>query len=266
MGFNIVNYWMRNADNLLIAKFVGASALGYYNRAYNLMLLPVQQISQVLGRVMFPALSSMGDDHARVRTAYIRALLVINVLAVPVLVTMAATAPALVPFLWGSQWEKTVPLLQILAIAGVPQCMAVSGGWLYQSQGRTDLMFRMGLWTSAVGVATMAYGLKWGATGVAVAVLARSWILTPITLRVPCRLVGLPLRRLLRANLPTLAAAAFAGGAAWSAPLAVGLARTSPAALGVQLVVAGVLYVGAVWLIQRPVVEDVLDVARRRGS
>ncbi len=53
LGFSLVNYAGRNSDNLLIGRFLGAAPLGYYNRAYNLMLLPLQQISQVVGRVMF---------------------------------------------------------------------------------------------------------------------------------------------------------------------------------------------------------------------
>lgn len=68
-GFNMVNYWARNADNLLIGKFLGSTGLGIYNRAYALMLLPSRQLATVLGRVMFPALASIQEDHTRVRRA-----------------------------------------------------------------------------------------------------------------------------------------------------------------------------------------------------
>ena len=65
LGTNVVNYWGRNADNLLIGRFAGAASLGLYNRAFNLMSLPVQQVSMVLGRVMFPVLSTTPGSGAR---------------------------------------------------------------------------------------------------------------------------------------------------------------------------------------------------------
>src|ERR1700737_4438068 len=37
-GFQIVNYFGRNADNLLIGRFLGASQLGFYTLAYTLMV------------------------------------------------------------------------------------------------------------------------------------------------------------------------------------------------------------------------------------
>ena len=55
-GFNIVNYFGRNVDYLLIGKFLGAEALGFYSLAYKLMMVPLQNISWAISRVMFPAL------------------------------------------------------------------------------------------------------------------------------------------------------------------------------------------------------------------
>ena len=48
LGFNFVNCWARNADNMLIGRFLGAAALGYYSRAYGLMLMPITQIISVV--------------------------------------------------------------------------------------------------------------------------------------------------------------------------------------------------------------------------
>ncbi len=97
LGFSVVNYAGRNSDNLLIGRLLGATALGYYNRAYTLMLLPLQQISQVLGRVMFPALAAMQGDRERLQGAYRRVILVMTAVIMPVLVGMAAVADGLVP-------------------------------------------------------------------------------------------------------------------------------------------------------------------------
>jgi PST family polysaccharide transporter len=44
-GSMIINYLARNADNFLIGRYLGTTALGYYGLAYRLLLLPMQLIS-----------------------------------------------------------------------------------------------------------------------------------------------------------------------------------------------------------------------------
>src|SRR4030095_10140235 len=41
-GFNVLNYFTRNADNLLIGRYLGAQDLGLYDFAYRVMLYPLQ--------------------------------------------------------------------------------------------------------------------------------------------------------------------------------------------------------------------------------
>ncbi|WP_369068614.1 MOP flippase family protein [Kineococcus terrestris] len=266
LGFNAVNYWGRNADNLLIGRFLGAGPLGLYGRAYNLMLLPVTQITGTLGRVMFPALAAVQDDHPRVRSIYLRSLGLINFVTIPVLVGIAATADGLVPLLWGDQWVELVPVLQVLCIAGVPQCIATSVGWLYQSQGRTTLMFVMGVVSSVMGVAAMVAGLPWGILGVAWAVLAKSWVMTPVALHVSGRLVGLRVTTTLRNALPTLAVSALMGAAAWSVGLVPGLERTAPLTVGLQVLAGVAVYVLGALAVDRERLGELRSIARRRRA
>ena len=65
LGFRILNFWARNADNLLLARFVPLAELGNYTRAYNFMTLPVGQMNTMMGRVLFPALTRLRDDRPR---------------------------------------------------------------------------------------------------------------------------------------------------------------------------------------------------------
>ena len=58
-GFNVVNYAVRNMDNLLIGWRWGASPLGLYEKAYSLLLLPIQVINGPLTTVTVPTLSRL---------------------------------------------------------------------------------------------------------------------------------------------------------------------------------------------------------------
>jgi O-antigen/teichoic acid export membrane protein len=52
-GFNLLNYFIRNADNMLIGRYLGSTPLGFYSLAYKWMLLPIYYISGIVGNVFF---------------------------------------------------------------------------------------------------------------------------------------------------------------------------------------------------------------------
>lgn len=60
--FNVVNYFTRNLDKLLIGKYMGMTPLGYYEKSYRLMMLPLQNITYVITPVMHPILSDYQND------------------------------------------------------------------------------------------------------------------------------------------------------------------------------------------------------------
>lgn len=262
LGFTIVNYSGRNADNLLIGRFSGATALGYYNRAYSVMLLPLLQVGNVVGRVMFPALSLISGDRDRVQKAYRRALRLMTFLTMPILVGMAATAPALVKVLWGPGWEPAAPLLQVLCLAGLPQCLFSSEGWLYQSQGRTRLMFGMGVASSAAFLVGIVAGIHWGSLGVAVGILVVSYVFLPVNLRVACSTIGLRARVVYRDNAATFGFAVVMGLIVWAIPLLTGVARTTQWLLPVQVAAGLVVYGGLALGFQRSLLKDLTSLRR----
>lgn len=57
--FNAINYFSRNLDKLLIGKYMNMSDLGYYEKSYRLMMLPLQNITYVVTPVMHPILSDL---------------------------------------------------------------------------------------------------------------------------------------------------------------------------------------------------------------
>jgi len=169
LGFNTINFWARNADNLLIGRFMGSTSLGIYNRAYKLMLLPITQISNVLTRVMFPVLSTIQNDPHRVKKIYLNAMGVISLVASPIMLGMLVTAKPFILTIYGVKWIEVVPTLQILCGVGLLQSLMNPTGWIYMSQGRTDWLFRIGLVACTVFIVSIGVGV-WIGTVKAVAI------------------------------------------------------------------------------------------------
>lgn len=161
-GFNFINYWARNADNLMVGKFFGAAPLGAYNRAYALMLLPITQISSVINQVVFPALASIQGDKERVKRIYLRAIGTVTLLAFPMMFGLFVVANPFVLTVYGPKWEEVTVLLQVLALVGAMQVLVNSTGWIFMSQGRTDVMLKWGAMFAIAAVISFSIGIALG--------------------------------------------------------------------------------------------------------
>ena len=133
-GAKLVNYWVRKADNVLIARVLGATQLGIYSRAYSLMLLPLGQVSTVVGHVMFPTLSTIQDDLPRTKSIYLKALRIVALITFPISLGLMATADFFVIGLLGNKWADAIPILRILCLVGMTQSLGTMSGVIYQSQ------------------------------------------------------------------------------------------------------------------------------------
>ncbi len=208
-GYNATWYWIRSVDQLAVGVGAGAGPLGLYSRAYQLMLLPLSQVTWVSGRVMFPALSRLGDAVERIRSAYLRAVRLIAFVTFPLTVVLFVVAEPLVLTLLGGQWQGAIEIFRILCVVGLLQTVTATAGWIYQARGRTDWMFRWGLANAAVTVTAVVIGVQWGAVGVAVAYAVRTVLLAPPALAIPGRLIGMSLGDVVR-SLQGIALAAAA--------------------------------------------------------
>lgn len=157
--FNFINYFSRNADNLLIGKFFGAAPLGYYNKSYQLMSLPVQNITHVITPVLLPVLSEFQNDKTRIFNAYCRVVQLLAIIGFPLSIVLFFVAPELIQILYGSQWEQSIPVFKILSLTVGLQMVLSSSGSIYQSVNRTDLLFLAGLLNAIFMVAGIFFGI-----------------------------------------------------------------------------------------------------------
>jgi O-antigen/teichoic acid export membrane protein len=204
-GFNIINYFVRNADNLLIGRYLGAQDLGYYTLAYRILLFPLQNISGVIGRVMFPVLSSFQDDNYRLARWFLKVAESIALIAFPVIFGILAVAKPFILTFFGAQWRPVILLVIIFTPVGLSQSVATTAGSIYQAKGKTDWMFRWGIGSGTFVVIAFLIGLHWGIIGVAVAYAIASLILIYPSFSIPFRLVNLRFVQLLKVlGLPFL--------------------------------------------------------------
>lgn len=190
-GFNTVNYVFRNIDSLLIGRYLGSRDLGFYSLAYRVMFFPLQAISDVIGRVMFPVYAHLQDDDARLRRYYLKAAGAIAFVTFPMMLGLMVVAEPFVIALFGEKWRSMIVLLLILAPVGMVQSIGTTVGAIYVVKGRTDLMLRWGVMSGAVVTTAFVIGLKWGVEGVALSYAIAAFLLAYPGFALPFRLIGL---------------------------------------------------------------------------
>lgn len=158
--FNFVNYFSRNLDNLLIGKFIGNAALGYYDKAYRLMLMPVQNLTHVITPILHPILSNHQEDKMYIFTQYMKVVKILSLLGVFITVYCFFAAEEIILIMFGDQWENAVPSFRFLALSVWAQMVTSSSGAIFQSLGNTRLMFISSIYTSIVSVIAITIGVS----------------------------------------------------------------------------------------------------------
>ncbi len=216
MGFNFINYFNRNMDNMLIGRVLGAIALGYYDLAYRLLLFPLVNITTVIGRVMFPALSIIQGDKERVRNAYLRAIKYIALASFPLMGLLIVAAPQFIRVAFGSKWEPSIFLVQVLGVVGMFQSVSAPLGWIYQSKGKANWLLRWSIAAAIINVSAFIIGLHWGLRGVAVSYAIAMVILIVPAHAIPFRLIDMHFKPFLANIAPVALATVIMGGVAFA--------------------------------------------------
>lgn len=161
-AFSLVNYFSRNLDSLLIGKYMGSSALGYYDKAYKLMLYPVGNLTNVITPVLHPILSEHQEDKGHIYNQYIRIVKVLSLLGVFITAFCYFTGEEIIMIIFGGQWGSSVEAFKILSISIFFQMTVSSAGSIYQSIGNTKLMFKSGLIFTCETVLLIIIGMMLG--------------------------------------------------------------------------------------------------------
>ncbi|GMG83175.1 lipopolysaccharide biosynthesis protein [Paralimibaculum aggregatum] len=264
-GFQILNQIHRQVDDLLIGWRWGAVDLGFYNRAYALMMLPIRLLSGPIGAVAIAALSRIKHDPAAWLRLYCRAIGGVMLVAAPVAILLALLAPQIVRLLFGPGWDPASEIFARLSLCILAQPVMSSVGWLWVSRGATRAMLRWAAGSIPLMVLAMLAGLPFGAVGVATGYAVSICLLTPVCLVFAARGLGFGLAPVRRALAPPLAGAL-------AAYLAVRLLLpAAPAeAFGPALLGAGVfvlLYLGFTYALDRRTIRRMAElVSLLRGG
>ena len=254
------------ATNALIGRFVGASGLGVYTVANNLVLTPLSRLSIPVAEVFFPGFSRMQDDRERIASIWLQSLPYLAGVSLPALVGLIVVAPDFVVTVLGEQWLPAVPVIQILTWVGIIRSLHAWNSSILLAIDRAKTLLYLSIGSLVVTLFGVLVGVGVGgvvavAAGVAVAQSGFSILY----LVVVTRELGITVRSVLRVLVrPTVAACAM-GVVVWIGREALGSADAGSAAKLLFSVAIGVLsYVLSIRIFCPAISHRVAEVARAR--
>jgi O-antigen/teichoic acid export membrane protein len=248
MGVQLLTYASKNVDSVIVGASAGSAQLGFYDRAFQILMLPLNQLNAPATKVALPVLSKLQSEKARYDEFILRGQAILVGAISAMLFFVAAQANTLVPLVLGANWAPSAPIFQLLALGGIAQSASYATYWVFLSKGLTASNLRFALVSRPLVIVSIAIGALWGVHGVAAGYSIGLLIVWPFGLWWISRASDAPALLMFFNGARAIVAYGFAGlvsfGASW-------LARDQGPAfvllVGVAgfIVAAGLLYV--VW-------------------
>ncbi|HEX5081455.1 MAG TPA: lipopolysaccharide biosynthesis protein [Blastocatellia bacterium] len=204
----LANYAAINGDYFVVGRWLGATALGLYSRAYQLMTLPMMQFTSVIASVLFPVYSMIQDEDARLRRAYLNSVSLSAIIVTPTLATLGVLAPEIMSGIFGVEWAGAAVPLTILCAGGSLNAAYTLGDSLARAKGEVYAKFRRHAIYAACVFAGSYIGGKWGIAGVALGVVVATIVMYLLMAQLTNRLVGANWKQYLLCQLPGMILAA----------------------------------------------------------
>lgn len=157
-GFNLINFFSRNLDVFIVGKLLGTTALGLYSTSMKLMLMPLQTITYVSNRALFPVLSQLQHDQEAFKNTYFSALSYVSLITFPMMFGLWASREAFVNAIYGTKWLGLIDLLYWLCLTGALQSINSTTGTVFMAKGKTHTLFRLGFYSAVLQVAAFYLG------------------------------------------------------------------------------------------------------------
>jgi O-antigen/teichoic acid export membrane protein len=133
---NAANTAGTNAPDLIVGKIMDMTAVGYLSRASGLVQLFKKIFADGILPIILPYFSLLRRQGNDLAEHYLFSVSYITAIAWPFFITMMLLSLPIVRLLFGSQWDASVPLVQLLCVAGALSSISMFAGQVMVANGR----------------------------------------------------------------------------------------------------------------------------------
>ncbi len=144
-AYEILYYFSRNIDNLLLGRVVSKRKLGYYDKGYRLMLYPINNLTYAITPALHSTLSDYQHNKEYIYEQYIKIVKILSLLGLYITTICFFASDEIILIMFGSQWKPAILCFHILSISVWAQIVSSSATSIYKSLGKTNIMLASGI-------------------------------------------------------------------------------------------------------------------------
>lgn len=210
MATHMTNWLIDNGPHTAIGRWLGASTLGLYTVANNLVKVPADHLVRNIQTVLHALASRAQDNDAGLRRAYLTVLTGVGVLAFPTFAYVALLAEPVISMLLGPKWLAAADVLLPLSVAMMLHAVEAMAGPMLSGRGEPGVELRVKLVMIVLTVCVLVVTAHWSLVAVGwgvVAVYLVRWLWMNAAV---CRRLSIGAGQMARAMTPPLLLAALA--------------------------------------------------------
>jgi O-antigen/teichoic acid export membrane protein len=266
-GGGVTTYVYSLIDNFTVTRWLGTEQLGFYQKSFDFTSRTVDGLNNVLSAVLLPSYAQIQSERDRLSRAYLKSLRLISFIIVPVSLGMLVVAPDMVAAFLKEKWAPMVAPFQVLCLASMVKPLSATTSVLFTSTGHPGYNFRAGIVVILALIPMIILLLPFGIVGVAFAVLTAQAVGFGFNMYQVTKILKGTASRMLVAVAPAVVAAGLMMLTVVAGRVTISEFGGTPArAIWVVVLVCagGLIYSVSLYLMQRALVKEVLDLALTR--
>lgn len=132
----VVGFGLTKGGDAVVGKLFEEEALGMYDVASKLAMLPALELARVVSIVTFPAFSLLQDDRPRLQAAFLKAFFLVGIASLLATACVIALAEDFIALFMKPEWAETATLMPALAIWGASRGLGAGQSAIFNAAGR----------------------------------------------------------------------------------------------------------------------------------
>ena len=155
----LINTVWNEIYQVVIGKFYAPATLGQYSRAIGFSNMFSKNLTSIVQRVSYPALSQIQDDRERLKNGYRNIIKVTMLITFSCMLMLAAIAKPMILCLIGEKWLQAALFLQIVCFSSMLYPLHAINLNMLQVQGRSDLFLKLEIIKKIIAVGPILLGI-----------------------------------------------------------------------------------------------------------
>lgn len=255
-------YLIRYTDTLLIGYFLGTGPLGYYSFAQKIFITLTDLVDLTFNKVTFSVFSLLQDQREKLAREFHKFIDLTANISFPLFAGAFVFTPTVIPLFFGDKWNTSIPVIQILSVAGVLACFYSCLNNLFGGMGKVGLNLKIKIGYLVLSLVLMYIAVQFSIEMVAATYIFAMLITLVVMLSFMRKYVKLNAKQYLITLGKPLLVSAFVAFLVYASSMAVKDVTFPIVAL--QVFVSVTIYSGYLLLTKPSLLEEFKSLSKRK--